>query len=409
MREVDLMSRRIANLAFAAALGLIATVGLSGVAQAGAPFDCGNSVIEPPETCDDGNTVSGDGCSGISCKDEVCGDNILNTDPAPGPAEECDDGNTAGGDGCDATCQLECGNGTLEGAEECDTSGQSATCDDDCTLPVCGDNNLNEDTTPVAEQCDDGNTVSGDNCSATCQLETAAQTKPQQACINGINANGTGVLKAQDKDISGCVKSVAGGKTPALADCLETDLKGKVAKAAAKTTSTNTKKCADDGLPTFAYTTPTTVNDANKDASLDSFKTVFGDPATIVLKSADKDAAACQAEILKRQQKLQQTWAAEANKAKKTALKGGAANPTELATAIDTAVAASEKITKAENGVNSGIAKKCPDAIVDPLVACGDVTTGNALALCVIAEAKREACLALELSDALALACPGDA
>jgi cysteine-rich repeat protein len=403
MREVDLMSRRIANLAFAAALGLMATVGLSGVAQAGAPFDCGNSTIEPPEECDDGNTVSGDGCSGISCLPEVCGDGTTNPDPAPGPAEECDDGNTAGGDGCDANCQLECGNGTIEGAETCDDSGESATCDDDCTAVACGDDNVNETS---GESCEP---PSVGNCDAECHLTTGPQDKGQQGCINGINANGAGVFKAQDKDITACVKSVAGGKTPALADCLETDLKGKVAKAAAKTTSTNTKKCAGEDLPDFAYTTPTTVNDANKDASLDSFKTVFGDPATIVTKAVNKEGAACQAEVLKRQQKLQQTWAKEANKAKKTALKGGASNPGDLATAINTAVAASEKITKAENGVNSGIAKKCPDPTVDLLVDCDDVTTGNALGLCVILEAKREACLALELSDGLALTCPGDA
>jgi cysteine-rich repeat protein len=337
----------------------------------------------------------------------VCGDNVINPDPAPGPAEECDDGNTVADDGCDANCQSECGNGVLNGAEECDTSGESATCDDDCTNVACGDDNVNE---AAGESCDDGNTVDGDGCSfPECQGECVAQTKPQQACINGLNKNGAGVLKAQDKDISACVKSVSGGKTPALADCLETDVKGKVAKAGEKTTSTNTKKCADDGLPCFGYTDPTTINNANKDASLDAFKAVFGDPATIVLKANDKDAAACQAEVLKRQLKLQETWAGEANKAKKTALKGGAANATELATAIDTAAAASEKIAKAENGVNSGIAKKCPDAGVDALFDCEDATTGNALALCVILQSKRAACLALEASDALALACPGDA
>ena len=25
--------------------------------------ECGNGIIQPPETCDDGNTVSGDGCN----------------------------------------------------------------------------------------------------------------------------------------------------------------------------------------------------------------------------------------------------------------------------------------------------------------------------------------------------------
>ncbi|HEX2485502.1 MAG TPA: DUF4215 domain-containing protein, partial [Myxococcota bacterium] len=194
------MSRRIANLAFAAALGLTATVWFSGAAQAGPNPTCGDGTVEAPEQCDDSNTVSGDGCSFPSCLPEVCGDNVINPDPAPGPAEECDDGNTVADDGCDANCQSECGNGVLNGAEECDTSGESATCDDDCTNVACGDDNVNE---AAGESCDDGNTVDGDGCSfPECQGECVAQTKPQQACINGLNKNGAGVLKAQDKDIS---------------------------------------------------------------------------------------------------------------------------------------------------------------------------------------------------------------
>ena len=52
-----------------------------------------NSVIETGETCDDGNTIGGDGCS-ATCSLEVCGNGILDV------GEECDDSNTSGGDGC---------------------------------------------------------------------------------------------------------------------------------------------------------------------------------------------------------------------------------------------------------------------------------------------------------------------
>jgi cysteine-rich repeat protein len=64
--------------------------------------------------------------------------------------EQCDDGNTVNGDGCSSTCQLE--------------------------HAVCGNG-----VVETGEQCDDGNTVSGDGCSSTCQLET---TTP--CCGNGI-------------------------------------------------------------------------------------------------------------------------------------------------------------------------------------------------------------------------------
>lgn len=64
----------------------------------------------------------------------LCGNGVLNG------AEECDDGNVTNGDGCSAQCTKEgptCGNGILEALEE----------------------------------CDDGNTISGDKCSAACKIE----------------------------------------------------------------------------------------------------------------------------------------------------------------------------------------------------------------------------------------------
>ena len=66
------------------------------------PAFCGDGFVwAGHEECDDGNTVSGDGCSD-QCKIEVCGDGIV--DP---PTENCDDGNTNPGDGCSAQCRIE--------------------------------------------------------------------------------------------------------------------------------------------------------------------------------------------------------------------------------------------------------------------------------------------------------------
>jgi cysteine-rich repeat protein len=400
------MSKRIWTQGFIAALALVVSAWLAGAAHAG-PNNCGNNVTDPGETCDDGNTVSGDGCAS-NCLIEECGDGVLTPD-----TEECDDGNTVGDDGCDATCNLECGNGTLEGAEECDTSGESATCDDDCTNVVCGDGNLNES---AGEECDDTNTTSGDGCSATCLLETAELDPKEQGCANALNGNFSKVVKAQDKDNASCVKTTAksGGDVTA---CVGADLAGKVAKAQAKTTATEAgKKCTGDGDCTgtddFACKAgATAINDAGENEPISAFTFIFGTTPNIVMKSADKAGASCQAEALKRWNKLTETWVAEFNKAVKSLLKGSkstppVANPTDLAAGVDTAIAASTKITKAENGVNSGIANKCPDAIVDGLFDCNAATTGNALAVCVIAAAKDAACQAAEAANGLALTCP---
>ena len=95
---------------------------------------CGNGVVESGETCDDGNTVSGDGCP-ATCGPS-CGDGILD------PGEQCDDGNTVSGDGCAGDCQTDerCGNGILD----------------------------------LGESCDDGNRVEGDGCSSRCEAEAAS-------------------------------------------------------------------------------------------------------------------------------------------------------------------------------------------------------------------------------------------
>lgn len=46
-----------------------------------------------------------------------------------------------------------CGNGLVEPGEVCDTAGESATCDGDCTLPQCGDGIVNM---TAGENCDPG-------------------------------------------------------------------------------------------------------------------------------------------------------------------------------------------------------------------------------------------------------------
>lgn len=73
------------------------------------------------EECDDGNTVSGDGCS-AACMSE-CGNNVVSDD------EECDDGNRLDFDGCSSKCKLE------QGLYQCsDPSGCHTKCGDGFTV-----------------------------------------------------------------------------------------------------------------------------------------------------------------------------------------------------------------------------------------------------------------------------------
>lgn len=73
-----------------------------------------------------------------------------------------------------------CGDGTIEGAEECEGG---AGCDMFCQrIAVCGDGFIDD-----AETCDDGNTAGGDGCSATCQLEAAGETEPNNDTVTATS------------------------------------------------------------------------------------------------------------------------------------------------------------------------------------------------------------------------------
>ncbi len=146
---------------------------------------CGNGTVEVGEECDDGNTISGDGCD-ANCTRTRCGNGIV----TPNTGEQCDDGNTVGGDGCSATCKLECGNGVLDPGEQCDDGNRvnGDGCDANCTFPACGNGILD-----AGEACDDGNTVGGDGCSSTCQLECGnGVLDAGEQCDDGNRVGGDG-------------------------------------------------------------------------------------------------------------------------------------------------------------------------------------------------------------------------
>jgi fibro-slime domain-containing protein len=179
---------------------------------------CGDGVLGATEQCDDMNTVAGDGCSadclmvemGFLCRvpgkrcSPFCGDGQLVG------GENCDDNNSVSMDGCSATCLVEpgsscmgtpsvctvseCGNAVEEAGESCDFgrtpdtmgrvnglfNGDASGCSKTCTQEpscrdgattracsaVCGDANKD-----MGEDCDDGNAVANDGCSATCTIE----------------------------------------------------------------------------------------------------------------------------------------------------------------------------------------------------------------------------------------------
>lgn len=91
--------------------------------------------------------------------------------------EECDDGasnSDTQSDACRTDCRFaHCGDGVTDTDETCDDGPQNSdqvpdACRSDCTEPACGDGVV--DVTS-GELCDDGNTTSGDGCSDGCFAE----------------------------------------------------------------------------------------------------------------------------------------------------------------------------------------------------------------------------------------------
>ena len=132
---------------------------------------CGNGRLDPGEDCDDGNTLSGDGCDQLcqlecsytdcpwppyGTRTPVCGDGILSF------SETCEDHNTNPGDGCSSDCK------TIEPGYRCSVPGMRCT-------PICGDGAIRG-----PETCDDGNLEGGDGCSDICL------TEPGWDCGSGI-------------------------------------------------------------------------------------------------------------------------------------------------------------------------------------------------------------------------------
>jgi cysteine-rich repeat protein len=94
----------------------------------------------------------------------VCGDGVVEG------TEECDDANVNPIDGCTKDCTT-CGNGTLTAPETCDDSNLVSDdgCDANCQITGCGNGLI-----VGSETCDDGNTSDQDSCPSDCIVDQCA-------------------------------------------------------------------------------------------------------------------------------------------------------------------------------------------------------------------------------------------
>jgi fibro-slime domain-containing protein len=139
--------------------------------------DCGDAIVTPDETCDEGVALNGTGygrCSIDCTPGPRCGDGLVEPE-----VEQCDNGGNRDGylvsaDACAPGCltPARCGDAVIDAAfgEQCDdgvNDGSYGGCSEQCLLgPRCGDGELNG-----VEQCDDGNRANTDGCDVNCSVE----------------------------------------------------------------------------------------------------------------------------------------------------------------------------------------------------------------------------------------------
>ncbi len=96
------------------------------------------------------------------------------------------------------TGSAECGDGQVEGNEACDDAGESAMCNDDCTVAACGDGVVN---TTAGETCDDmgRSGTCNDNCTAASCGDGYANVTAGEMC-DGDGAGTPGPTASCDAD-----------------------------------------------------------------------------------------------------------------------------------------------------------------------------------------------------------------
>lgn len=125
--------------------------------------DCGDGIVNAAasEECDDENDDSHDSC--VACEDAACGDGYV------GPGESCDDGNSSNGDGCSSSCAIESGYLCVNSDADLNQANwPESACD-----TTCGDG-----VVAGFEYCDEGaaNGTSGACCASDCSLRSSSYT-----------------------------------------------------------------------------------------------------------------------------------------------------------------------------------------------------------------------------------------
>lgn len=174
----------------------------------------------------------------------VCGDGVVEG------AEQCDDGNSSDSDECLANCKVAfCGDGYLwQGVEQCDDGNvrDGDACDASCTAASgCGNGVLDS-----GEACDDGNAVNSDGCVAGCIEARCGDGYAQlgtEECDDGNEDDADGCRN--DCTLSGSAQGTCPGLQLPVSTAKATSVVGDTSVAE----DSGKGSCGGDGTPDMVY------------------------------------------------------------------------------------------------------------------------------------------------------------
>ncbi len=175
---------------------------------------CGNGIVDSTEQCDDGNKISGDGCSSDCQKEVVAPVTCTDSDGGYAPMQVGTvKVNKAGGLSATDYCETAINLREYSCTGDASFTSVSASCTNGCKdgaclaspVFVCGNGKVEG-----SEQCDDGNTTSDDGCTFDCRIETLSCAAIKAQSFASVT-NGTVTAYVNDYGLYVCK---SGNDTP---------------------------------------------------------------------------------------------------------------------------------------------------------------------------------------------------
>jgi hypothetical protein len=184
-------------------------------------------------------------------------------------------------------------------------------------------------------------------------------------CVTTVNKGAAKVAKAQSKDIAKCIRDGGGGKlTGTIEQCITSNSRGKVGKAAAKLNEKVGVACpVPPTMPPIDTTDPNIISQIMIDKELALIHNIFGSdldaPGLIAAKADDKNGWKCQSAVAEAVGKCQDAKLATYNSCKKGQLHARV----DSAQALQDACLGSNGTSESIPDTKGKIGKRCGDGL----------------------------------------------